>query len=347
MNLTRYPYLLLYRPRHTFKKLNYSKSYRTPSPIVPKIYFFEYPETDIVRKCCPIQTPQSIMDLYKMYIKLYRRTTPNATNTDIYSSHLESNVRRQIDQYCKSLFEESFEMWFYYALCFPEDTKQPITSRKFNMKTDSPLFPRIYTYNLFANEPYVDMEALVDLILYTPGLYKHYHNGIVNQSPHLYVYTEDKEYIPFSVAIQDGLVRPNAYWNKQDDIGWRQSWNSSKNDFETVFLTKHTYTKFMVDMREIIHWLHQHRIVYLDWRVQNIGYSELDKKFKLFDFDAITLVKREQFVKKPICKTYKQFCRNVKTHPENYSMSSRHMPMSAYEIDWNLFYDMLKEIVEV
>ena len=340
--LTRYPYLLEYRPRTTFHKLNYLKIYSTEKQ--PTKYYFSANEihTDIVRKQCMIKTPQKMIDMYNLYTKLYKRRIP-AEWKDMYSKNVERTITKEIDEYCNSLFEESFEMWFYYALCFPHKVKQPYTFRKFNMEHPN-LFPRVYKYELLTRQPYVDMEALIDLILYTPGLYQHYHTGIINQSRHFYIYHENT-YIPFSEAIQDGFVRPNVYWNKDHDIGWRQEWNAKKNKFETKFLTNNTYTQFMKDMRETIYWLHKHRIVYLDWNVRNIGYSELDRKFKLFDFDAITLVKREQFVTKPLCNTYKVYLQNTKKYPENYTMSSRHLPMSAYEIDWNLFYDMLREVV--
>lgn len=342
--LTRYPYLLEYQPRYTFTRMNYFKVYHKIKQPTPFYYSEDNINTDIMRKCSIEKTPQNIIDLYTLYTKLYTRDIPIEWK-DLYSKYTELSVKQNIEDYCTTFFENSFEMWFYYALCFPKKVKQPLTHRKFNM-THNRLFPRVYKYDLLSAQPYVDMETLIDLILYTPGLYKKYHNGIVNQSTHFYIY-KDNIYTPFSEAIQDGYIRPNTYWNKEHDIGWRQDWNAKKNTFETTFLTKHTYTQFMSDMRETIHWLHCHRIVYLDWKVQNIGYSEQDRKFKLFDFDAITFVKREVFVTPPVCKTYKKYCQNVANHPENYTMSSRHLPMSAYEIDWNLFYDMLHEIVYV
>lgn len=227
------------------------------------------------------------------------------------------------------------------------------------------LFPRVYQYNLMTRHPYVDTEALVDMILYTPYLYQTKQHCIQNQSSSYVVYTEDGKMIPYHEAIQYGSYRPTMYWNKKDNIGWRQSYDRTRQRFQTICFTRKTYDLFVDNMRDTIRWFHAHNLVYLDWNVRNIGYSEVDRRFKVFDFDAMARVVSEESASSsscassapsslirqmrptPVCRSFNTIYKDYTDHPTKYVSSTRRRPLTPYELDWNLFYTMLNEVIVV
>jgi len=64
-------------------------------------------------------------------------------------------------------------------------------------------------------------------------------------------------------------------------------------------------------MRQVKNELQLYGILYIDWKIDNIGFSKTDNTHKLFDFDCSGLidVKTKEWIKKP--KMYYSFCKAI------------------------------------
>lgn len=331
--MKRHPFIIEYIPPNRFEPKLFMKEYshifndevlrfRTRNPI----------ETDIVRKKFKFGMNKEEIKVYNTNRKYYLRTKEVITSEDlldiwkITNEALESyQIQHTIDNPEFTIYQSTWRI-----------VHHPYTKEVINIPHH--MIPRVYSADAATQYTWVDLEAVVDMILYTPYLFNKYTYGIQNQSKSFFNYSN--KFIPFHEAIVDGSPRPNAYFNTEDGVGWRQHFNQQTKQFST-FCYKNTLDKFMSDMREIIYILHQNNIVYLDWNVRNIGYSECDKRFKLFDFDCIHYVHKQQIVGTPSCKRYNQYVNTLQY--EHTSRSNR----SAFEIDWVIFYTMVQELNKI
>lgn len=331
--MKRHPFIIEYIPPNHFEPKFFMKEYnhifnddflryRTQKPI----------ETDIIRKIFKFGMNKEEIEVYNSNRKYCLRTKEVITNEkwlDIWKITKEA-----LESYQDQHTIDNPEFTIYQSMW--RNVHHPYTNEVIDIPPR--MIPRVYSADAATEFTRLDLEAVVDMILYTPYLFNKHTYGIQNQSKSFFKYSN--KFIPFHEAILDGSNRPNAYFNTQDDIGWRQHYNKQTKQFIT-FCYRNTLDKFMSNMREIIHILHQNNIVYLDWNIQNIGYSEYDKRFKLFDFDCIHYVHDQQIVGKPKCKRYKHYVNTLQYE----HTSRRHR--TAFEIDWLLFYTMVQELNKI
>lgn len=348
----RTPHIINYYPTTTFRTLHYHEEYGN---INDNEIQFQYKTKDHIhsdifrkhiRKMKPIQ--HNILEMYEMYTKTITRLQKDkeSYNSKIFL-FLES-TREYLRNIQECVYNKCIELWLYHSLCSSTPLLQPHTERQCTFP--SIVFPRVYQVKVIHSSPYVDMETMIDMIFYTPYLYVKHHKSILNQCNHLYLYHDNQTRIPFTDELisSNQCFRPNMYLNQHDNIGWRQMYNAKKKKFYTYFITRTTYDLFIENMRETIHLFHKNNMVYLDWNMRNIGYSELDKRFKLFDFDACCIIKDNKFIQQPKCKRFmNDYIKQKKQYPETLSLTNRRYKMSPYEIDWMLFYIMIQEIIVV
>lgn len=349
-------------------------------------------ETDIFRKHFAVTpTSSTILEQYKsLFPHLARRyihtqtpfgvyKTPYSTDSDYPYEDNGDNLANawnargghpisyRLIQWKRDIVAKLIDYWYecmdyiemdMYICIAKAQTRlhQSTTNTPTTVQTIARMFPRVYQYNLMTRYPYVDSEALVDMILYTPYLYQTKQHCIQNQSSSYIVYTEEGKMIPYHEAIQYGIYRPNMYWNKKDNIGWRQSYDKTRKRFQTICFTRKTYDLFIDNMRDTIRWFHANKLVYLDWNVRNIGYSEVDCRFKVFDFDAMARVVSgasdsssliQQMRPRPECRSFHAIYKDYMKSPRKYVSSTRRTPLTPYELDWNLFYTMVNELIVV
>jgi hypothetical protein len=331
--MKRHPFIIEYTPPNHFE----SKFFTTEYSHIPNDGFLRFRtlkpiETDIIRKTFKDGMDKQEVWVYNMNRKYYlkaKEVIPNEQLLNVWKITKEA-----LDIYQLELTLDNPEFTIYQSTW--TQVLHPYTKEVLNIP--SHMIPRVYSADGATTNTRVDLEAVIDMILFTPYLFYTYSKGIQNHSKSFFKYS--RKFIPFHEAILDGSTRPNAYFNTDENIGWRQHYNKKTKKFITFCYNK-TLDKFISNMREIINILHQNNIVYLDWNIQNIGYSELDKRFKLFDFDCIHYVSNKKIVGTPKCKPYKHFINTLQY--EHTSRSDR----SAFEIDWLLFYTMVQELNKI
>lgn len=331
--MKRHPFIIEYIPPSHFEAKFFIKDYKH----IFNDGFLRYRtqnliETDIVRKKSKHGMTLEEIEVYNTNRKYYLRTKEVISDGEWFEIWKITKDALREYQFQHTIDNPEFTIYqSTWRTVYHPYTMKPITIPPY-------MIPRVYSADAAAQYTWLDLEAVVDMILYTPYVFNQYTYGIQNQSKSFFKYSN--KFIPFHEAILDGSTRPNAYFNKQDGIGWRQYYNRQTKQFLTFCYGK-THDKFMTDLREIIHMFHQNNIVYLDWNIQNIGYSECDKRFKLFDFDCIHYVHNQQIVGKPKCKRYKHYVNTLQY--EHTSRSHR----TAFEIDWLLFYTMVQELNKI
>jgi len=69
--------------------------------------------------------------------------------------------------------------------------------------------------------------------------------------------------------------------------------------------------RIIATMRQVKNELQLYGILYVDWKIDNIGFSQTDNTYKLFDFDCSGLIDMEtkEWIKKP--KMYYSYCKAV------------------------------------
>lgn len=82
-------------------------------------------------------------------------------------------------------------------------------------------------------------------------------------------------------------------------------------DMEFLGFDKNTYKKdiFYDDIGKAILELHEQRIIYIDLKSDNVGYSDIDKCWKLFDYDCSGICNElfnEWIIKPPFYYNYKE-----------------------------------------
>ena len=336
--MIRQPFILRYQPPDYFDAVNFNTEYKKKLRIndVCFLYRTNTIPTDIVRK--QIRNTYDLVDIneYEIYHKYYCaiRSKEPIISQETYKLWKEMQLNMTHYQYVLSCYYPEFII--YQSLWKPK-VIHPYTSKPIIISPN--VLPHVYSADAIYNPIQIDMEALVDMILYTPYCFHKTIYCIQNQSKSFFVRTEG-QLIPFHEAILEGYSRPNMYFNKIDNIGWRQVFCKNRNRFITFCINQYTYDKFIADMKEAINNLHQNNIVYLDWNMRNIGYSEVDKCFKLFDFNCVRYVYNKQIVDYPDCKRYIKDYRNKLKHETH----NRRKPRNAFEIDFLLFYTMLQEL---
>ena len=336
--MIRQPFILRYQPPDYFDAVNFNTEYKKiiRHNDVCFLYRTNTIPTDIVRK--QIGNTYDLVDIneYEIYHKYYCKIKCKEPiiSQKTYQLWKEMQLNMNHYQYVLSCYYPEF---IIYQSIWKPNVLHPYSSKAIMISPN--VLPRVYSADAIYNPIQIDMEALVDMILYTPYCFHKKINCIQNQSKSYYV-RKDNKLLPFHEAIIEGYTRPNMYFNKEHNIGWRQVFCKNRNRFITFCINQYTYDKFIDDMKEAINNLHQNNIVYLDWNMRNIGYSEIDKCFKLFDFNCVRYVYNKQIVDYPDCKRYIKDYRNKL----KYETHNRRQPRNAFEIDFLLFYTMLQEL---
>ena len=94
------------------------------------------------------------------------------------------------------------------------------------------------------------------------------------------------------------LIEPQDNIVKVLDISFQ---NSIHIKYELLNINRDYCQDYLTDIKKGLVQLHQLNVVYIDLKEDNIGYSEVDKKWKIFDFDCcgICFDQQQRWLREP------------------------------------------------